>query len=190
MRSFYHSKKSQGLPVPHILGLTASPVMRSDPKSLEKIEQTLDAVARTPTKSRAELRLQVNLPVLAQVFYQSLPDPEQLTGYTETIQSLSLIFVSLNIAEDPFVLSLISEDSEKSRQKLQKVMKNHRTWCQNQMKTFHATSLKICQEMGAYGADVSDLSVESLLSQAFHGGWLSEIPRYFLGQHVTNCFLL
>ena len=153
MNSFYHPDKSQGLLIPHILGLTASPVMRSDPRSLEKIEQTLDAVARTPTKHRAELRLHVNLPVLLQVFYQRLPPPEQLTRYTVTIESLGQICCSLNIDEDPYVLHLINENTEKSKRKLHEVMQDHKTRSQRQMRSFHATSLKICQEIGAYGAD-------------------------------------
>jgi dsRNA-specific ribonuclease/ERCC4-related helicase len=153
MNSFYHPRKSQGLLIPHILGLTASPVMRSDPLSLEKIEQTLDAVARTPTKHRAELRLHVNLPVLLQVFYQRLPPPEHLTRYTRTIESLGQIYLNLSIDEDPYVLHLINENTEKSKMELQKVMQHHKTRCQRQMYSFHSTSLKISQEMGAYGAD-------------------------------------
>lgn len=153
MTSFYHPRKSQGLHVPHILGLTASPVMRSNPLSLVKIEETLNAVAKTPTKHRAELRLQVNLPVLSQVFYQSLPSDALLTSYTKTIESLGQVYESLKISEDPYVLSLMKEKTEKSMRQLQKVRMNHKTWCQDQMKSIYATSLKICREMGAYGAD-------------------------------------
>jgi hypothetical protein len=153
MKSFYHQRKSQGLQVPHILCLTASPVMRSNPDSLETIEETLDAVARTPTKHRTELRLQVNLPVLLQVFYQSLPSEDLLTGYTKTIESLGQVYRSLKISEDPYVISLVSMNTEKSMRQLQKVRMNHKTWCQDQMKSIHSTSLRICREMGAYGAD-------------------------------------
>jgi hypothetical protein len=38
--------------------------MKSDPLSVAKIEETLDAICRTLTKHRAELRLQVKLLVL------------------------------------------------------------------------------------------------------------------------------
>ena len=153
LHNFYHPEKAQSLPLPHILGLTASPVMRSDPLSLEKIEQTLDAVARTPTKHRAELRLQVNLPVLRKVSYQSLPPPNQLTAYTTSVRSLGQIYSGLNIAEDPYVLYLNNEHTEKSKRELAEVMTHHRTKSQRQIRAFHATALKICHEMGAYGAD-------------------------------------
>ena len=153
MNNFYHSQKSEGSHVPHILGLSASPVMRSDPASLVKIEETLAAVVRTPTKHRAELRLHVNLPILSQIHYQSLPAEDLLTGYTKTIESLGQVYRGLQITEDPYVLDLIKENTEKSMRKLQKVRMNHKTWCQDQMKSVYATSLKICREMGAYAAD-------------------------------------
>lgn len=66
MQSFYHPQKCRGSAVPLILGLTASPVMKSNTESLEKIEETLDSICRTPTRHRDELRLQVKLPVLSQ----------------------------------------------------------------------------------------------------------------------------
>lgn len=161
MTIFYRDLKSKGLRLPHILGLTASPVMRSNVASLANIEETLDAVARTPTRHRAELRLQVNLPVLSQVFYKSLPAEDQLSNYTKTIESLGQVRGSLKITEDPYVLDLIKDNSEKSMRQLQKVRMNHKTWCRDQMKSIHATSLTICREMGAYAADYYIASVIS-----------------------------
>src|ERR1700710_369708 len=88
MGNFYHERKQKGLSVPHILGLTASPVMRSDPQNLVQIENTLDAICRAPLKHRAELRLQVNLPVLSQVYYQGTQPEIPLTSPSKTMASL------------------------------------------------------------------------------------------------------
>ena len=139
--------------MPYILGLTASPVMRSDPQSLVKIEETLDAICRTPTKHREELRLQVNLPVLSHVYYKASPPESSLSGYTRTITSLGQVFGRLRIEDDPYVMDLLSQGTEKSLRKLEKVRLNHKTWCQQQIKTLHATGLKIYQELGAWAAD-------------------------------------
>ena len=147
MQSFYYNRKANGTTVPGILGLTASPVMKSDPKSVRKIEETLDAICRTPTKHRAELRLQVKLPVLSQIFYSSL-----LSSRTKTVGSLGSACGSLSIAYDPYVLALEKEYTEMSNRKLQKVLLNHKTWCQDQMKCFHGTSLKICAELAGWAA--------------------------------------
>jgi hypothetical protein len=153
MRSFYHKRKSEGLTVPHILGLTASPVMRSNPDSLTTIEETLDAICRTPTKHRAELRLQVKLPIFSQVYHQSLVPEALLTSYTKTLDSLGQAYKGLKISEDPYVLALLEEDTEESNRKLDKILMNHKTWCHNQMKSFHATALTLCKELGAWAAN-------------------------------------
>jgi hypothetical protein len=139
--------------IPHILGLTASPVMKSDPLSVIKIEETLDALCRTPKKHRAELRLQVRLPVLSQVFYEHLASESSLGSYTRTIDSLGRAFQDLKLSEDPYVISLIQENTDRSRRQLEKIRLNHKTWCRDQMKSFLTTTLKICSELGAWAAD-------------------------------------
>ena len=159
------------------MALTASPVMKSDPLSVVKIEETLDALCRTPKRHRAELRLQVKLPVLLQVSYHCLASESSLGSYTRTIDSLGVAFRDMKLSEDPYVLSLLEEDTERSRRKLDKIRINHKTWCHDQMKTFLATTLKICSELGAWAADyyvsrviakVSRLAEES---EAFVGIW-------------------
>jgi hypothetical protein len=35
MRDFYHVRANEGKAVPHVLGLTASPIMKSDPAWLK-----------------------------------------------------------------------------------------------------------------------------------------------------------
>ncbi len=106
MQNFYHKRKAQGLSVPSILGLTASPVMRSNPKSLTNIEETLDAICRTPTKHREELRLQVKLPVLEQIYYQE----DLLTAVPRSIISLNEVYANLKLQGDPYVISLVKQN--------------------------------------------------------------------------------
>ncbi|KAH8760950.1 hypothetical protein F5882DRAFT_384168 [Hyaloscypha sp. PMI_1271] len=50
MQDFYWSKKISKEPVPHILGLTASPVMGSNWGDLEILESILDATCKRPRK--------------------------------------------------------------------------------------------------------------------------------------------
>jgi hypothetical protein len=153
MQNFYHKRKAAGFQVPHIMGLTASPVMRSDPLSLIKIEETLDAICRTPIKHRAELRLQVKLPVLSQLSYQPLAHENSLASYTRTINSLGRAFRDLKISDDPYIIGLLQENTDRSRRMLEKARMNHKTWCHDQIKSLHATTLKICSELGAWSAD-------------------------------------
>jgi ERCC4-related helicase len=178
MTTFYHTRKAMGLNVPHILGLTASPVMRSDPNSVNKIEETLDAICRTPTKHRAELLTQVKRPILSEVFYESLPPADSLSGYTKTIASLGQAYGSLKIQDDPYVLWLLKDDTDKSRRALEKVRLNHKTNSTSQMKSFYATTLKICAELGSWAADyyVSEVITKFLknandVETSFGGVW-------------------
>ncbi|KAF4625953.1 hypothetical protein G7Y89_g12212 [Cudoniella acicularis] len=175
-------------------GLTASPVMRSDPTSLVKIEETLDSLCRTPMKNRSELLLQVKLPTLSEVFYESSPSAESLTGYTKTIESLGKAYTSLKIFEDPYVLNLRKDNTEKSSRKLAKVLLNHKTWCFSQMKVFHSMALKICQELGAWAADyyvasviAKFLKVAGEATNSLGGMWdVSNAEKQFLAKALQR----
>ncbi|KAF7874021.1 hypothetical protein EAF04_002693 [Stromatinia cepivora] len=148
MTSFYHPYKSIS-PLPHILGLSASPVMRSDPQSLSKIEETLDAVCRTPKIHQADLRLQVKLPVLSIIGY--IPGSEHFM--TKTVVSLGKVIQGLNISEDPYVLALKSSDSEKSQKELAKILSNYKTNSQKELRLIYNTSKTILVELGSWAAD-------------------------------------
>jgi len=149
MTSFYHPRKVNQQSVPHILGLTASPVMRSSINSLGKIEETLDAICRIPTKHRAELRLQVKRPALLQIYYESVP----LIEYTKSLHTLSRVYYGLDIEDDPYFQQLRKDETERGKLKLHKIRLNRKTRCQDQLKSLHATSLRICTELGSWAAD-------------------------------------
>ncbi|CZS99458.1 related to Dcl-2 dicer RNA helicase/RNAseIII CAF [Rhynchosporium agropyri] len=149
MKSHYHPRKESGQAIPHILGLTASPVMRSNPRSVVEIETTMDAICRTPTKHRADLRLEVKLPVLLEVVY----DEAMGVVKSNSIASLRKALSSLNILEDPCYLMLLKDNTEKGRAKIDKLRLNGKTWCSSQMKSFYSIAVKIDQELGAWAAD-------------------------------------
>ncbi len=73
MNEIYWAAKKRGLYVPHILGLTASPLVRSNIGELEVLERTLDAVCKSPNKHREELIAHVNLPEMLTVSYGPAP---------------------------------------------------------------------------------------------------------------------
>ena len=70
MRDFYHPVKAKGTEgLPHVLGLTASPVMSAKSSSLETIEANLDAKAITPKIHRSELERYVHPPQVVRVYF-------------------------------------------------------------------------------------------------------------------------
>lgn len=141
----YHENKAAGLPVPSILGLTASPIIRSKTDSLEEIERTLDAVCKTPTLHRDQLVSTVKRPKMYRVFY-SRPD---YIPPTSNMNSLSSAYYNLNIYEDPTIIRLQREDSERSRVALHKALQSRDTYVLNQLQTLWRKSTAIQRELGS-----------------------------------------
>ncbi|PVH89342.1 P-loop containing nucleoside triphosphate hydrolase protein [Cadophora sp. DSE1049] len=165
MSSFYHPRKDSGQSLPHILGLTASPVMRSNPRSLIDIEKIMDAICRTPSKHRAELRLEVKLPVLLQIAYQATT----VAAPSKSLASLKKAFVDMKITEDPYFLSLLKDNSEKGRAKADKVRMSGKTWCSNEIKSFQGTASKINEDLGPWAADYYIAQVVEKIRKAATG---------------------
>lgn len=151
MINFYHQRKAEKVEVPYILGLTASPVMRSNPQGVTKIEETLDAICRTPTKHRAELRLQVKLPQLLQVGYEVTPSFDNSPGL-KALQSLNKAFGGMKLEDDPYYLGLLKNDTERGRRDLDKVKLRHKTWSRDQIKSFCTIAERVLEELGSGAA--------------------------------------
>nr|WKU84469.1 dicer-like 2 [Erysiphe quercicola]WKW83696.1 dicer-like protein 2 [Erysiphe quercicola] len=199
MNTFYHPRKSSGLYVPHILGLSASPVMGSNPLSLIKIENTLDSLSRTPTKTRIDLRQRVKLPKLIPVKYD-----EDLNEYSsKSFLSLDIAVRNLKIEKDPYYISLINSDDSRSQRRLQKLLLDHKTTCGDQLRSLLNISRKIYLELGSWAVDyyisrvVSKASKLAKESQELNGIWedtLESLEKKYLvevlGQvHIgdSNC---
>lgn len=163
MKNFYHENKAKGLPIPKILGLTASPVMRSNPASVSKIEQTLDSICRTPKKHRAELRLHVKLPALLQAYFET-PLPLAITSLT----SLAQAYRGMKITEDPYYLSLKKEKSERAQRSLEKLILSQKTTSRDQIKSFLIIAQRIGEELGEWAADYYVDQVVSKVLSTFH----------------------
>ncbi|PBP21955.1 RNase3 domain-containing protein [Diplocarpon rosae] len=172
MSLFYHRRKGAGLSVPNILGMTASPIMKTNPQGLAIIESTLDAICRTPIKHRAELRLEVKLPLLLRVQYQ-----KPLLDSNKAIQSLSLAYVNLDIEKDPYFAKLSKDKSEQGQNNLARVRLSGKTSCCDQIKSFCTTAKTILQDLGPWAANYYVAQVISKIgkiasgSKGFPHGW-------------------
>jgi hypothetical protein len=83
----YKEDKDAGLPVPSILGLTASPVMRSSANALDEIENTMDARCITPSKHKEELLSYVKPPSLCCILYGPSLEPKN-RGIVSNVSTL------------------------------------------------------------------------------------------------------
>jgi hypothetical protein len=153
MNEHYTPIKERGLPVPHILGLTASPLMRSNLDDLDLLEKTLDAVCKTPSKHRDELMTQVNRPLMRTISYGSIPDPEGAASPTPNMARLKNVYLGLDIRQDPYVRQLMADNTPRSREKLRKVLLSKKTYSMTQIGSFWNRAGDMCKSFGPWAAD-------------------------------------
>ena len=149
MIDYYHPRKRNGDDVPSILGLTASPSMRSKTGDMEKLEEILDSRCISPTLHRQELLKCVKKPRIYHVDYTLPPLPT----HTPAIQSLRDVYDSLDIQDDPAVLHLVADLTERKKRLLVKMIEKHDTYTQNQIKGLYSRSLGISRQLGTWAAD-------------------------------------
>lgn len=135
MKEFYWNYKAKREPVPSILGLTASPVVRSDISALENLEQTMDAVCRSPTKHREELLAHSQRPSLVSITFKPRLQLAP-TEYSDSMNKLVVARNKLDIMEDPWIVSLSHDESDRARRQLEKALKQRSTYVQNSMRSF------------------------------------------------------
>lgn len=152
MKEFYREAKDNGKPVPHVLGLTASPVVRADISSLEDLENTLDATCRSPTRHREELLANTRRPSMFNIQYRSkLKVPRN--EYTQSMSKIHEAHAGLDIKEDPYVHWLCAQNDDRSKRKLSDAFMKKDTYTQGAMKKFCRRSVEICRDMGSWAAD-------------------------------------
>ena len=152
MKELYWRDKKAGLPVPAILGLTASPLMRTNFDDLEVLEMTLDAVCKSPNRHRDELLAKVNRPNMHTIRYQAVNEAAP-AGATSSMERLNRAYQALDIKQDPQVLRLLTENTAKSRVKLKEVIMKHDTYCRRQMRSFLNNARVMHNDLGPWAAD-------------------------------------
>ncbi|KAF5596891.1 Dicer 2 [Fusarium pseudocircinatum] len=185
MMNFYHRHKNAGMPVPAILGLTASPIISSDLKEIEKLENTMDAICVTPTIHREQLLKHINKPHLVRSLYNVTKIPPR----TPLMQQLQSEYSNMDIAKDPEVLKLkaLVADDKKKREKLMNLIMKHDTFSQQQIKGLWNKSREILAELGTWAADhyISQM-IKNFLGRideniTFTDAWSNEDRTYLAG---------
>ncbi|GAB7356392.1 hypothetical protein MBLNU459_g7172t1 [Dothideomycetes sp. NU459] len=108
MQTFYLPAKRAGKTVPHILGLSASPVTNARAGGLELLENNLDSHTVTPRLQRLELMQHVHIPELVKLVYPSLAPFSEADEGVSLCHALSNKIRSYDIESDPYVLELKS----------------------------------------------------------------------------------
>ncbi|GFF27465.1 RNA helicase/RNAse III, putative [Aspergillus udagawae] len=152
MRDFYHPTLTKFGPVavPRIMGLTASPVVRSNRQELLTIESNLDAVCRTPRVHRQELLKFTHRPHLQQIWYTPT-DPAGFKGASQALGALYHAWETLDIEGDPYIQRL--RKSPLDNEALQKALMTGKTYCREQLRRFVDRSRHIFEELGEWAAE-------------------------------------
>ena len=121
MQTFYHSKLSSGSvsELPHILGLTASPIAGNKIQALTQLEMNLNAVCKSPMRHFEELEMYVHLPKL-----QHVTVGPNLLPFSKMLQMLVDIVNKYqgNIQDDPYIKSLLNDDNPAKSEKAKKFL--------------------------------------------------------------------
>ncbi|KAJ3489320.1 hypothetical protein NLG97_g6022 [Lecanicillium saksenae] len=184
MKHFYHYGRQQQpadkRDVPAILGLTATPSMRAHITGLETLEKLLDAKCISPSLHREELLQYVKQPQLRIVECESSPTEHQ----TEAMASLQQEFAKMNILEDPYIVSLLSQNTDRSKRCLQKAITNQKTWSRVQVSSLLSRTRDIRSLLGTWAADFyiwksKQNFLEKLQSKSLSlDGWIPEERLY------------
>ncbi|KAH1434448.1 Dicer-like protein 2 [Aspergillus fumigatus] len=152
MQDFYHPTLTKSGPaaVPRIMGLTASPVVRSNHQELLMVESNLDAVCRTPRLHRQELLKFTHRPHLQQIWYTPT-DPAGFRSASLTLGALYHAWENLDIGDDPYIQRL--RKSPLDDRALKKALLTGKTYCREQLRRFVDRSRHIFEELGEWAAE-------------------------------------
>ena len=154
MRNFYHPAKAQLGATPHILGLSASPVINSNPQSLQEIERSLDAIPITPNQHRSDLESYMHPPEVQRLEYAAAPtySADEVPFCTALLHALQ----TYDIRTDPYVVELqelMDSGDTKAAKNLEKVQLKRKTWCLDQLSTLLRKSRALQDQLGASAAE-------------------------------------
>ncbi|KAJ5101267.1 hypothetical protein NUU61_003489 [Penicillium alfredii] len=177
MKNHYHPARRDFGPhvVPRILGLTASPIVRSSGEELQVIEANLDAVCKTPRVHRTELLEHTHQPHLERVEYLPCGKEDYGRG-SRLLLLLTECAKAYEIKDDPYVEMLRRNPDKKA--KLDETLRTGKTFCSAQLKKFVERSCHIYDELGGWAADYFiDASIDQLRRSIHDASSLDELDR-------------
>ncbi|KAL9114547.1 MAG: hypothetical protein Q9227_001628 [Pyrenula ochraceoflavens] len=153
MNTFYHPKHQADLAsdLPHILGLTASPIAGNKVKALEDLEKNLNATCKSPMRHFEDLKRFVHLPKLEYVQFM-----QQEMANSDGLQALIAIVndANDNIQEDPYVKSLLKSGNPKRLEKAQQFLAGEKkTESQRFLSSILRRIEELQNEIGVWGAE-------------------------------------
>lgn len=142
MLGHYHRKENHACR-PHILALTASPVMKSNPSELADLKNNLDSCVTTPRVHRSDLMKHVNRPVAKTVIYC-----KKSWQVTPVVSRLRDAVATYKTMQDPYVQELLNSKRQSDKCQMEKVIAKESTWCLQQLKAILRRASDIAADVG------------------------------------------
>ncbi|KAF2669714.1 hypothetical protein BT63DRAFT_267528 [Microthyrium microscopicum] len=143
--------------LPHILGLSASPIARSKISELDKIESNLDSISVTPRVNRQELLKHVHRPILRRLEYVPC-DPEADHIDSQALFCLKRICNNMSIPFQP-VLPQPGQPAQAQPKKWKG------TSLKTQLGSFCRKAVHIYEELGPWAANYFILESIAVLAK-------------------------
>lgn len=154
MKDFYHPAKERLEAIPHVLGLSASPVISAKSTSLGKLEGSLDAIAITPKQHRLDLDAHVHPPEVRNIAHARPPDYP--ANQKPVLTALTRLVQTYDLSTDPYIVELreLGEaGDEQSYRRLGKAQLKRSTWCLDQFSTMERKATAVLEQLGTSAAE-------------------------------------
>ncbi|KIX93481.1 uncharacterized protein Z520_10901 [Fonsecaea multimorphosa CBS 102226] len=151
MTVHYHPYNVPGsdFQLPHILGLSASPITRKAASEKTVLEKNLNAICRTPLQQLDEYTAFVNMPEVIRLTYSAADQPPSKYYF-----ALASVVSGININDDPIMKTLRTTDNPKAQSKLEKILKKNSTPAMTELRSLERSSRDIQENLGNWACDM------------------------------------
>ena len=147
-----------------------------------RLEQNMNAVCRTPKENRVELMKYVNPPVLQKVEYQP---PNGLRTEAPSLLRLIHVASTVELRNDPYVISLMKDSSVLGRAKLEQLYLKRQTYCHDEIEGLARKAQAVNLELGDWATEYFICSEVSALLESLE----APIQRGFKGTPEEKDYL-
>jgi hypothetical protein len=151
MRNHYHPLNVPGSAheLPHILGLSASPITKKKADEVAELERNLNAVCKSPTQQLDEYTDFVNMPESLTLTYNLAPHPS-----SSLLAALTTVVSGIVIQDDPYTAALRNNSEPHAKRKLDKILDKQYTPAMEEMQTLLRSCTDLDQNLGSWPCDM------------------------------------
>ncbi|EXJ69623.1 uncharacterized protein A1O5_07659 [Cladophialophora psammophila CBS 110553] len=151
MKLHYHPHNVPGsnIELPHILGLSASPITNKAGTEVKVLEGNLNAVCKTPLQQLDEYTAFLNMPELTNLTYKTA-----LQSSSQIYRCLAGIVSVIQIHDDPIMKTLRELDSPAAHEKLDKILRKNCTPAMKELQALDRSCKDIQENLGNWACDM------------------------------------